>query len=73
MEKVSRSVGCPGDRGRTPSHVLLRGQMVDDPEKGQVLEFQGDHREELASLLVNLKMVAKHKVRTHYETDARSR
>ena len=53
--------------------MLLRGQMVDDPEKGQVLEFQGDHREELASLLVNLKMVAKHKVRTHYETDARSR
>ena len=75
MEKVYEKRGMPrGDRGpHAPSHVLLRGQMVDDPEKGQVLEFQGDHREELASLLVNLKMVAKHKVRTHYETDARSR
>ena len=66
-------MGCPRRPGpHAPSHVLLRGQMVDDPEKGQVLEFE-DTREELASLLVNLKMVAKHKVRTHYETDARSR
>ena len=72
--RCTRSVGCPAaTEGRTPRRTCCCAVRWSTIRQRAKCSSSRRSPRGLASLLVNLKMVAKHKVRTHYETDARSR
>eukprot|EP01102_Stenamoeba_stenopodia_P009097 TRINITY_DN2668_c0_g1_i1.p1 TRINITY_DN2668_c0_g1~~TRINITY_DN2668_c0_g1_i1.p1 ORF type:complete len:109 (-),score=15.97 TRINITY_DN2668_c0_g1_i1:166-492(-) len=41
------------------------GVIVDDPELGQVLQLQGDHRAKISAFLIEEGIVSKNQIRRH--------